>query len=329
MPFKVLIPEDISDAGRRYLAEHGCVYKVLDDCSVENICREAADADAILARTVFYGTQVFEAAKKLKVIGCYGVGVDNIDVEAATRYGIQVCNTPVANTVSVAEHAVAFILACARNMVLQDRACRAGDYASRDRTRGVEVEGKVLGLIGCGRIGSLVARKCSLGLGMEVLAFDTAAPSGLPDCITLCRTPEEVYANADFLSLHVPLLPATRNLIDRCVMDMMKPTAYIINCARGGIVNEKDLYEAITEGRLAGAALDVFEKEPVDPENPLYSLDRVIVSPHNAAFTEEAADRMGVQSAQGIVEVLNGQPPTWPVNRLARRDFPRGAARRT
>lgn len=319
MAFKVLLPQDITAAGRDYLKENGCEVKVLEDCSVESICREVVDADALLVRTASYPAQVFDAARKLKVVARYGAGVDNIDIDAATKHGVQVCNAPIANSNSVAEHTMMLLLACAKNLIIQDKACRRGDFESRNRTKSIELEGKTLGLVGCGHIGQLVARKAALGFGMKVLGFDAyAKPENMPEYITLVSNVEDLYRQADFVSLHVPLTPETRNMVGASVFAMMKPTAIIISCARGGVVNEDDLYAAVTKGTIAGAGLDVFVDEPINPQNPLYTLDNVVVTPHNAALTFEAADRMGLHAAQGILEVLQGKKPTWPVNHLER-----------
>lgn len=321
MSYKVLIPSDITSAGKEYLKEHDCEITVLDDSSVENICRNVADADAILARTEDYPAEVFEAAKKLKVIGRYGSGVDNIDLEAARRHGVQICYTPFANANSVAEHTMMLILACAKNAVLQDKACRAGDFASRNRNRGVELEGKTLGLIGCGNIGRLVAKKAAYGFDMKVIGYDAYVdPAKIPDYIQLKDCEDDIYREADFISLHVPLVKDTRRMIGKAALDKMKTTAYVINCARGGVIDEEALYDAVSSGRIAGAGLDVFESEildmgkPLDSESPLFTLEQIVVSPHNAALTIEACDRMGIHAAQGIVEVLTGRKPTWPVN---------------
>lgn len=324
MSFKVLIPQDITDPGKDYLKEHGCEIEILDDHSVENICKHVVDADAILARTADYPAAVFEAGKKLKVIARHGAGVDNFDIDAATAHGVWVCRAPIANSNSVAEHTMMMILACAKNTILQDKACRAADYNSRNRVKGMELEGKVLGLIGCGHIGQLVAKKAAYGFGMKVVGYDAYAdPAKLPDYIELKDNMDDVYKEADFVSLHVPLNDETRGMVNKDVMEhKMKNTAYVINCARGGIVDEKDLYDAVTSGAIAGAGLDVFVAEiedpnrPLDPECPLFKLDKVVVSPHNAALTKEAADRMGLHAAQGIIEVLTGKVPTWPVNKI-------------
>ena len=317
MSWNVLIPQDITPAGKKYLTENDCEVRVLDDCSVENICKNCVDVDAMLVRTAPYPREVFEAAKKLKVMARFGAGVDNIDLKAATEHGVQVCNAPIANSNSVAEHTIALILACAKNLIIQDDACRRGDFEARNRIKGRELEGKTLGLIGCGHIGQLAAQKGVYGFGMKVIGFDAYAdPAKIPEYIKLVSDPDEIYRKADFISLHVPLTESTRNMIDARIFGLMKPEAVLINCARGGVVNEKDLFEAVKSGRIAGAGLDVFEKEPVDEANPLFQLKNIIVTPHNAALTVEASDRMGLHAAQGIIEVLSGKKPTWPVNQL-------------
>ena len=317
MSWKVLIPQDITPAGKEYLKQNGCEIEVLTDCTVENICRHCADADAMLVRTASYPKEIFEAAKKLKVMARFGAGVDNIDLKAATEHGVQVCNAPIANSNSVAEHTIALILACAKNLIIQDTACRAGDFEARNRIKGRELDGKILGLIGCGHIGQLAAQKAVYGFGMKVIGYDAYAdPAKVPDFIRLVADPSEIYKEADFISLHVPLTEQTRNMIDSEIFSMMKPEAVLINCARGGVVNEKDLFEAVKNGKIAGAGLDVFEEEPVTAANPLFELKNIVVTPHNAALTFEASDRMGLHAAQGIIEVLNGKKPTWPVNKL-------------
>ena len=323
MKYKVLIPQDITETGKDYLREHDCELMILKDSSVENICKNVTDVDAILVRTADYPAQVFEAAKRLKVIARHGAGVDNIDLEAAALHGVQVCNAPVANSTSVAEHTIMMILACAKNAILQDKACRRGDYDSRNRVKGTELEGKTLGLIGCGHIGRLVAEKAFYGFGMKVIGYDAYAdPAVLPEYIGQKNSMDEVFSEADFISLHIPLNDETRGMVNKEIfVKKMKNSACLINCARGGIVNEDDLYEALKRGEIAGAGLDVFEtetlnpNEPLDPNCKLYTLDNVIVSPHNAALTVEAADKMGLHAAWGIVEVLTGQKPTWSVKK--------------
>ncbi len=317
MAYKVLIPQDITEAGKLYLTDRGYEIKVLKDSSEEAIIREVGDYDAILARTAVYTRKIFMSAKKLKVISRYGIGTDNFDVPAATELGIQITNAPIANTVSVAEHAMSLILACAKKLIIHDKAQKNGDYGSRDKLHSTELAGKTLGLIGCGHIGRIVARMAALGFNMNVIGYDAyMKQTQLPEYIKLYDDPDTVFKEADFVSLHIPATKDTLNFVDFEKLSMMKDTAILINCARGGVVNEEDLYKALRKHVIAGAGLDVFKQEPPEKDNPLFTLDNVIVSPHNAALSNEATDRMGIHAAQGIDEVLSGKVPTWPVNYL-------------
>lgn len=317
MSFKVLIPQDITMAGKQWLQEQGCEVTVLKDSSEKSICGVIGEYDAILARTAPYTRKILEAAKKLKVIGRYGAGTDNIDCVAATELGIQVCNAPIANSNSVAEHTVTLLLACAKNLLCQDTRTRRGNFESRNTLKGTEVANKILGLIGCGNIGQRVAQKVTYGFDMRVIGYDAfISEDKLPDYIEKVNSVEEIFKTADFISLHVPLTQETKNLVDINKLNQMKSSAVLLNCARGGVVNETDLYAALKEKKIAAAGLDVFEKEPASADNLLFTLENVIVSPHNGALTYEAMDKMGLDAAKGIMEVLKGQKATWPVNHL-------------
>lgn len=317
MGYKVLIPQDITEAGKDYLRQKGYEVCVLNDASVETICREVKDCDAILVRTAAYPRAVMEAGSKLKVIARYGAGVDNIDVEAATEHGIWVCNAPVANSNSVAEHAVTLLLACSKNLRVQDQQAREGNYESRNTLKSREVSGKSLGIVGCGHIGRLVAKKAHYGFDMRVKGYDPfMGADKFPDYIEREENLEQLFKECDFISLHIPATAQTKNLVDRNLLGKMKKSAVLINCARGGVVNEEDLYHCLKAGEIQGAGIDVFENEPDIAGNPLFELDNVIVSPHNAALTYEAMDQMGLDAAKGIDEVLNGQKPTWHVNKI-------------
>lgn len=313
MKYKVLIPQNITDAGRKYLEENNCELIILDDPSKENICKNVVDCDAILARTVEFGEEIFKCGKKLKVIAKHGVGYDNIDLKAAAKYNIKVCYTPEANAQSVAEHALTLILACAKKLVLMDKLTRENKWDLRDPIKIMDISGKTLGVIGYGKTGRLVAKKAALGFDMNVLVLRHNPGKGeLPDYVKECFDLDEIFQKSDFISLHAPLTNETTNLVNTKRLNMMKPTAFIINTARGAEVDEDALYKALKEGTIAGAGLDVFVKEPA-VNNPLFELDNVIVSPHNAAHTIESMNNMGLQAAIGIIEVLSGKEPTWPV----------------
>ena len=312
---KVLIPQDITQAGKDYLLERGYEIAVLETCDERTIMNEAADCDAILTRTAKLTREIMESAPKLKVISRHGVGVDHVDIEAATSLGIWVTNAPLSNYETVAEHTIAFILALSHRLSEMDRHVRADNWNARNAKLIGEAGGKTLGILGLGRIGKAVARRAALGLGMKVIGYDILDDIELPDYITRLRSPEEVFG-ADFVSLHVPATDITRGSINKSRFDLMKPHAYLINCARGEILNEEDLYQAVSTGKIAGAALDVLQNEPPSPDNPLLALENVLFSPHNAALSAEAYDKMGLHAAQGIHEVLSGSVPAWPVNRV-------------
>ena len=315
MSYTVLIPQDIVDEGKKYLIERGYKIKMGKGASVAEIVEDVADCDAILARTAPFSREVIEAGKKLKVIARHGVGCDNIDVEAATERGIWVTFTPEANASSVAEYTIGMIIALARYFFPGDQACRTGAWELRNKFPAIDLEAKTLGLVGAGRVGTKVAQKAVFGLGMKVLVFDPYVKEiqGLREA-KIVNDPAVIFQESDFVSLHVPATPETKGMFGKKYFHMMKGGAFLINAARGEIVNEKDLYEVLQEKRIAGAALDVFDPEPPNKDNPLFTLDNVILSPHNAALTREAVARMAIGAAIGIDEVLSGAIPRWPYN---------------
>ncbi len=315
MGFKVLIPQDIAEEGKQYLTERGYQIKMGSGISVDIIKKEVEDCDAILARTALFPAEVIRAGRKLKVIARHGVGVDNIDVDTATKLGIYVTNSPLSNANSVAEHVIGLMIALARNMIRCDREFREGNFEIRDQLDGVDLEGKILGLIGIGRIGSRVAQKAAFGLEMKVIGYDpyVTQNSVIPE-IELVGDREYVFKTADFISLHVTSTRQTKGSVGKREFELMKPAAYLINTARGDIINEAELIEALKERNIAGAALDVFEQEPPVKNNPLFGFNNVILTPHNAALTKEARIRMAMHAAIGIDEVLSGKSPTWSVN---------------
>lgn len=313
MKLQVLIPSDISEAGKRYLREKGYEIKMGRALDEDTIIADAQDCDAILARNEPITRRILENVPRVKVVGKHGVGLDKIDLEAAREQNIWVTNGPMSNTVAVAEHTVMLLLACAKKLVTFDLAIRSGDYGIRNTVKGMDVEGKTVGLIGCGKIGTMVAKKCVHGFGMKAIGYDPYVPPAArqPE-IEYCDTMEEVFRKADFVSLHTPATPENNGFANASLFSLMKPTAYFINAARGSLVNEADLYEALHTNRIAGAGLDVYAHEPPDSENPLFTLPNITVTPHNASLTYETTDRMGLHAAQGIDEVLSGLRPTWP-----------------
>lgn len=315
--YKVLIPEDITAPGKDFLKSRGYEVVVVDGTASEAFEREARDTDALLARTAKYPAEILRKMPELKVIGRHGVGYDNIDMDYCNEKKIRVTITPNANSNAVAEHTVMMLLACAKNLIFQNRQVMAGNWNSRNQCRGEEVTGKTVGIVGCGRIGKQVARKAALGLDMRVIGYDPVIPMDVKlDHMERVSTMEELFREADFVSLHLPETAETKGMINKELISLMKPTASLINCARGGIVNEDDLYEALSKHKIHAAGVDVLIQEPYSPDNRLLTLDNMIVTPHNAALNTETMNKMGLDAAQGIAEVLSGQKPSWPVSRF-------------
>jgi len=273
-----------------------------------------ADVQGILVRVSKLTPEVIQAAAKLRVIGKHGVGYDNINIPAATARGILVTNTPQANSTSVAEHALAMLLAVARHIGDTSRDLAQGRMQAQKVYQGVELSGKVMGVVGLGSAGLRLARMTGGGLGMRVLGFDPYKQPW-PEGIEQCGSVEPLLAQADFVSIHVPLTKETANLIGRAALATMKPTAILVNTARGGIVDEAAVAEAVRAGRLAGAGLDVVVDEPLQPSHPLNGVPNILLTPHLAGVTEEAMMRMAQDSAEEILRVLRGERPKFPVNR--------------
>ncbi len=311
---KVLIPEAIADSGVQYLMERGYQIRMGIPTDPDNLKKEILDADGLIVRNTRYPREVFEQAPRLKVIARHGVGVDNIDVKAAEELGIWCVNGPGSNANAVAEYTMAMILSLSCGLLQSDRFTRNRDWSFRlEQLRRHELSGHILGVIGLGRIGRLVAQKASAGFGMKVIAYTAETDLEKIPGVELKASLEEVAAQADFLSLHLPSSEETRNLFDERMFRRMKKGAFFINCARGDLYVEEDLARVIKEGHLAGAALDVYREEPLG-ESPLYELPQVILSQHCAGFSEESKENMALYAAIGVDEVLTGRRPSWPVN---------------
>jgi len=309
---KVVVVQKVHQAGLDLLAQEA-EWVLAQDPAPEKLAQEVGDADAILVRTTPITRQVLEAAPKLKVVGRHGVGVDNIDVKAATELGIAVVYAPGSNTLAVAEHTVMLMLALAKNVFVADRELREKhNFAARFTVPSAELNGKTLGLIGFGKIGQAVAKRCALGLEMRVIAYDPYLNEEAARAmnVTPVASVDEVLEQADVVSLHAPAIAENYHLIGAEQLAKMRPRAILINTARGPLVDEKTLYEALKAGKIAGAGLDVFDPEPPAAANPLFSLPNVIVTPHMAAHTEESLRRMATWAAEGILQVLRGDFPT-------------------
>jgi D-3-phosphoglycerate dehydrogenase len=314
--YKFLVCEPIAKAGFDVLSAAGEV-RMASAPDSDTVIAEIGDIDGVLTRGKTSMTrQVMEHAPKLKVIGRHGVGVDNIDLDAATDLGIQVVNTPQATVEGVAEHAVGLMLALSKRIVFADKQIRVGNFEVRDAITGREMLGRTLGVIGFGRIGQRVAKMCHYGLDMPILYSDIVSVPEMEKALGARKVNmDEILRTADYISVHVPLIPATRGLIGEAEFAKMRPETMFINTSRGPVVDEAALYKALVENRIAGAAIDVFEQEPASADNPLFALDNIVVTPHIASSTEEAKRGMSLV-AEDIVAVLQGRAPKYPVNRL-------------
>ncbi len=318
--FKVLLFEDIHEEGKNLLGEQADVVLAerLDEAYLLERVREI---DAIVVRGNTRVTRkLIEGAPKLKVVGRHGVGVENIDLEAAAEKGIWVVNTPEANDLSVAEHFFGLALMLSKKLPEGNLALREGRWPSRHECIGNELHGKTLGIIGFGRIGKAVGRIGSGGFDMRILYHDTLRYEETEKDLKARKvTMEEALSLSDYVSIHLPETPETRGLIGEREFRLMKPTAFIFNMARGPLWDERALYRVLKERRIAGAASDVFEVEPVTKGHPLLQLDNFIGTPHTGARTEEALKRMS-RVALDILRVFDGKEPAYPVNRPCKQD---------
>ena len=300
---KVLIADEMSSQAAEVFRERGIEAEVATGLGPEELIARIGAYEGLVVRSATKVTgATIAAADNLKVVGRAGIGVDNIDVEAATRRGIVVMNAPSGNAVTTAEHAIAMLCALAREIPAADRSTRAGKW-EKSRFMGVELTGKTLGVIGCGNIGAIVAER-GLGLRMRVIAHDPyLSPERARDLGVEKVELDILLARADFITLHVPMTEETRGMIDAAALAKAKRGVRIINCARGGLVVEKDLVAAIESGQVAGAALDVFEHEPAR-DNPLFAFDQVVATPHLGAATTEAQDKVALQIAAQMSDYL-------------------------
>ena len=314
MSARVLVREDVGEPGLALLREHFDVETGFD-WSDEVLAERIGEFDAILVRSATKLTAgLIERGERLRIIARAGVGVDNVDVPAATRRGILVANAPQSNVVTAAEHTMALLLALARNVPQAHASLTAGRW-ERSRFSGVELYGKVLGILGFGRIGQLVAARAR-AFGMHIVAFDPLVSGERFRELGAEKAPRavDVYARADFLSLHLPLNDETRGMIDAGAIARMRDGVRILNVARGGLIDDDALAAALASGKVAGAALDVFPSEPIT-DYPLFTgHPNVVVTPHLGASTAEATDRAGLQSAEQVVAALTGGAVTTAVN---------------
>ena len=300
---KVLISDALSPRAANILTARGIDVDFLPGLPVEELKTRIGGYDGLAVRSATKVTSgLIERAEKLKVIGRAGIGVDNIDVAAATQRGIVVMNTPYGNSITAAEHTIGMLFALCREIPAADRSTQAGKW-KKSRFMGVELTGKTLGIIGCGNVGSVVAER-ALGLRMKVIAYDPFLSAERSIDLGIERVSlDALLPRADFITLHTPLTEATRNLIDAAAIAKMKRGVRLVNCARGGLVVENDLAAALDTGHVAGAAIDVFVDEPA-LKNPLFGRDNVVATPHLGAATSEAQENVGLQIAEQMADFL-------------------------
>ena len=312
MPPRILVSERIDREGVQLLRAEADV-DVRTGLKPADLVSIIGEYNGLIVRSQTRVTsEVMEAGYKLYVVGRAGVGVDNIDLEAATRRGIAVVNAPVGNTIAAAEHTIALLLALARNVPQANASLKAGRW-ERSTFTGVEVKGKTVGIIGLGKVGSETARRLR-NFQARLLGYDPyVSPEYAKNLGIELASMDDVIAQSDFLTLHIPLTDGTRNLMGEKELARVKPSVRIINVARGGLINDDALYKAIQEGRVAGAAIDVFSKEPPD-RHPLLESDNVILTPHLGASTAEAQRDVAIEVAKQVLAVLKGQPARYTVN---------------
>ncbi|HXG40387.1 MAG TPA: phosphoglycerate dehydrogenase [Candidatus Limnocylindrales bacterium] len=309
---RILVAEPLAEAGLELLRAHHDV-DVRVGLPRDELCAIIGEYDALIVRSqVEVDAELIDAARRLVVIGRAGVGVDNVDLDAATRAGITVVNAPTGNTIAAAEHTIALLLAVARRIPAADASVRRGEWA-RSAFTGVELRGKTIGIVGFGKIGQAVAHRAR-GLEMVVLASDpyVTAEQAAHHGVELVGL-DELLARSDAVSLHVPLTRATRGLISRSAIERMKPGAILLNVARGGIVDEAAVAEALASGRLGGAGIDVFEVEP-PVDSPLRHAPNTVLTPHLGASTAEAQVAVAEEIAGQVLDVLDGRPARYAVN---------------
>jgi len=299
---KILVSDSLSKQGIQILEKAGFTVDVKTKLPKEELLKEIKQYDGLIVRSATKVTaELIAAADRLKVVGRAGSGLDNVDTQAATRRGVVVMNTPGGNTVTTAEHTMSMIFSMTRRIPQATASMKAGRW-EKEKFMGVELYNKTLGIVGIGQIGGYLA-KMAQGLSMSVIAYDPylAEERAKKMGVELVSLPD-LFRRADIISVHTPLTPETKSLINAAAIETMKPGVMIANCARGGIVNEADLYEALKSKKVAAAAFDVFEEEPVKPDHPLLTLDNFICTPHIGASTTEAQENVAVGIAEQIVD---------------------------
>ncbi|MBD3287176.1 hydroxyacid dehydrogenase [candidate division KSB1 bacterium] len=313
---KVLLSEDINPAGKNLLKKQFEIL-IAPNTSEETLLKMIPDVFGIILRaTSKVNGSVIEKAEKLKVVARTGVGVDNVDIDVASKRGIYVCYTPGMNNITVAEQTLAMILGLAKQIIHMDRSVRTQCWYERFSEKQAEIEGKTLGIVGLGAIGLTVARKCGPGLGMQILAYDPLVSQQIEESyIRFAESLEKLFQEADFITIHTPNIPENRGLINRGLLSQMKKSAYFINTARGELVDEQALIELLQQHKIAGAALDVFLTEPLPANSPFMKMDNVLLAPHVAGSTWESNVRIAESAARAVLDVWEGRMPEFVYNK--------------
>jgi D-3-phosphoglycerate dehydrogenase len=315
---KVLIIQPFHEDGMKlFAARPDVAYEVVDG-ALDELAEKIADADGVTIRTTPLPAEVLDRALRLKVVSRHGVGYDNIDVDALTRRGIPLAIAADANATAVAEHTLYFMLALAKQGLRYDRATREGRFAVRNSLDAVDLMGRRVLVMGFGRIGREVAKRCA-AFGMAVMVYDPYVQANVIEAAGDCRSVPDFEAalpETDVLTVHMPLGADSRGLIGAAELAALPAHAFVINAARGGIIDEAALHDALTSGRIAGAGLDVFDREPPPDDHPLFALPNVILTPHSAGLSKEAAIRMAISTAKNVLAGIDGKlDPSMVVNR--------------
>ncbi len=316
MGWKILLPQEIKEEAIKYLEDAGHTLIWGRGFEAADVLADMKEhqPEAMIVRITPTNREIIESNPNLKVIVRHGAGFDTLDVKACHENNVHALYAPVANSTSVAETALLLMLECSRNVIETRKIWVEDFYKAKLKIHKSTLNGKTVGIIGCGNIGSRLAVR-ALAMEMNVLAYDPYKPaSDFPEGVEVVRDLDRIFKESDYVSLHTPSTPVTKNMINKDTLAMMKPSAFLINTARGAVVNEADLYEACKNGVIAGAGLDAIVKEPVDPNNPLITLDNIIIYPHIGGNTIEAAHRASYFCALGVQEVYEGKEPTWPIN---------------
>jgi len=318
--FKVYYTIELNEVATKVFEGNDFEVKLCSHNDEQTYIKELAEfqPDAIMCRTEPITAAMMDTCTNLKVVGKQGAGLDNIDMDHAAEKGIRVVFAPAGNANAVAEHVVLLMLACAKRFNYVDKQFRGGNFLIRMGMENTfELGGKTLGMIGCGRISQLAMQKCKYGFGMKVIGYDPfVKQEQVGDLVELKATAKEVWEQADFVSIHLPVVESTAYSIGREQFSWMKPTASFINCARGALIKENEMIECLKDGTLFQAGLDVFDSEPIKPESQeLFDLDNVIMTPHMAATTEQSVLECCTSVANDIVAVCNGKEPKWPANK--------------